>query len=918
LIQATRTRLCARLRRPPGGGLRSVGMSSLSMLLLPFRMGLVATLLVVQLFVVVWFLYAAYDIRMYSIHEYGMIIHEFDPWFNYRAAEYLCEHGLSKFFKWYDYMSWYPIGRPVGTTIYPGMQMTAYGIREAMLRIPEFSYEVPKTLALKYIRRVFKSLRDAGFMGVPVIPKTITFSPMSVNDICCMIPPWFGSLAALFTGLLTYEITRSTNAGVVAVGIMAVIPAHLMRSVGGEFDNEAVAMAAIACTFWLWLRSVRTPKSWPWGVLAGASYIYMVLAWGGYIFVINAIGVHALLLVALGRFNSGVHKAYTLLYVIGTAGAIQIPVVGWQPIRSLEQIGPLLVFLGYQLLAFCDYVRRSKQMSQRDFVIFRVKMSVAFLAALAITCMLLYPTGYFGPLSARIRGLFVKHTKTGNPLVDSVAEHRPASAGIYASYLNLPLDYGFHGAAVCLYQRTNGCWFAAIYAGVAIHFSGKMSRLVLICAPICTVGCAIWFGFLLDFIMQPVLLLLGKDGYKGDVADAAGGEEVENKQSGDKAKESAKKGKDTSKSKDKAAGDKGKDKAKKAAMAKKALPPLREWEEEHRPGGMMTILREVKQAQLSSIPEAWRETYRTQRAFLDRSPLALLGRLVLSAYLVWSLASMGPKVGVFVRHCHDVARQLSNPKVVTKYHDRVKGPVLMDDYYVGYKWIDANTPKDARVIAWWDYGYQITGIAKRTSIADGNTWNHEHIATLGRTLTSTEKRAWNAIRHIADYLMVWAGGGGDDLGKSPHLARIGNSVYPDHCGDDDPKCSKFGFYQGGEPTPMMAKSLLYKAVKHNLAPGVKLDPQYFQEVHTTKHGKMRIYKVMNISQESKDWIADPANRVCDSPGSWYCVGQYPPALSKLIAKRQNFAQVEDFNRGGQKSAYTRMVEKERGGKHTDL
>ena len=58
-------------------------------------------------------------------------------------------------------------------------------------------------------------------------------------------------------------------------------------------------------------------------------------------------------------------------------------------------------------------------------------------------------TRYFGPISSRIRGLpgppfkafglfgilrcfcfgssrFVKHTKTGNPLVDSVAEHQPA------------------------------------------------------------------------------------------------------------------------------------------------------------------------------------------------------------------------------------------------------------------------------------------------------------------------------------------------------------------------------------------------------------------------------------------------------------------------------------------------------------
>merc|ERR550539_1162467 len=122
----------------------------------------------------------------------------------------------------------------------------------------------------------------------------------------------------------------------------------------------------------------------------------------------------------------------------------------------------------------------------------------------------------------------------------------------------------------------------------------------------------------------------------------------------------------------------------------------------------------------------------------------------------------------------------------------------------------------------------MTWAAKRTSIADGNTWNHEHIATLGRTLTSPEKKAWNVIRHLADYLMVWAGGGGDDLGKSPHLARIGNSVFPDHCGDDDPTCNKFSFEEGGEPTPMMTNSLLYKAALHKLKAGVQLNPELFK------------------------------------------------------------------------------------------
>ena len=31
-----------------------------------------------------------------------------------------------------------------------------------------------------------------------------------------------------------------------------------------------------------------------------------------------------------------------------------------------------------------------------------------------------------------------------------------------------------------------------------------------------------------------------------------------------------------------------------------------------------------------------------------------------------------------------------------------------------YRWLRDNTAEDARVMAWWDYGYQITGVGNRT------------------------------------------------------------------------------------------------------------------------------------------------------------------------------------------------------------
>jgi len=150
--------------------------------------------------------------------------------------------------------------------------------------------------------------------------------------------------------------------------------------------------------------------------------------------------------------------------------------------------------------------------------------------------------------------------------------------------------------------------------------------------------------------------------------------------------------------------------------------------------------------------------------------------------------------------------------------------------------------------------------------------------------------------------MSWYGrGGGDDLAKSPHMARIGNSVFDDIC-PNDPTCKRFGFHRDGSPTPMMAASLLYKLHSHNQRPGVQVDRNRFREVYTSKYNKVRIYRVLKVSKKSKEWIADPANRLCDAPGSWYCNGQYPPALSKVLAKRKSFSQLEDFNKKRDKKA----------------
>lgn len=100
--------------------------------------------------------------------------------------------------------------------------------------------------------------------------------------------------------------------------------------------------------------------------------------------------------------------------------------------------------------------------------------------------------------------------------------------------------------------------------------------------------------------------------------------------------------------------------------------------------------------------------------------------------------------------------------------------------------------------------------------------------------------------------------------------------------------------------------MLFKLHSNGLQPGVVADPNRFKEVYRSPYGKVRIYKILSVSRESKNYVANPKNRVCDAPGSWYCRGQYPPALKKILDEKKDFEQLEDFNRKKDDNEYQKQ------------
>ncbi len=95
-------------------------------------------------------------------------------------------------------------------------------------------------------------------------------------------------------------------------------------------------------------------------------------------------------------------------------------------------------------------------------------------------------------------------------------------------------------------------------------------------------------------------------------------------------------------------------------------------------------------------------------------------------FLIWFLTS-------YIYHStYMAAEAYSSPSIILASRRNDGSRVIIDDFREAYYWLKMNTKKDAKILSWGDYGYQITGMGNRTVLVDNNTWNNTHIATVGR------------------------------------------------------------------------------------------------------------------------------------------------------------------------------------------
>ncbi|VDK85052.1 unnamed protein product [Litomosoides sigmodontis] len=689
----------------------------------------ITSLLTFVILVLAWLV--GFASRLFAVIRFESIIHEFDPWFNYRSTHYMVEHGFYNFLNWFDDQAWYPLGRIVGGTVYPGLMVTSG--------------------AIHYI---LSSLNIS----------------VHIRDVCVFLAPTFSGLTAIATYFLTKELW-TPGAGLFAACFIAISPGYTSRSVAGSYDNEGIAIFALQFTYFLWVRSVKTGSVF-WATLTSLSYFYMVSAWGGYVFIINLIPLHVLTLILIGRYCSKLYIAYTTFYILGQIMAMQIPFVRFQPVKTSEHMAAAGIFGLLQVIAALKYMQH--RLSKKEFMtLFFGGIALVFTLGISAIVLLTY-TGYIAPWSGRFYSLWdTGYAKIHIPIIASVSEHQPTT---WASFF-----FDLHITAAVFPV-------VILYAITAVYFAGVMVRLLLTLTPVVCMLSGIAFSYTYERYL---------------VDESSQSKSVSNEEESKSLYDKAGKGRKND-----------------------------SWTNQ-------------------SAPET------------DEVSIGMNARSSVSVVLVLLLL-------MFVVHCTYVtSNAYSHPSVVLQSHTAEGNREILDDFREAYYWLRKNTDENARVMSWWDYGYQIAGMANRTTLVDNNTWNNSHIALVGKAMASNESVAYEIMKALdVDYVLVIFGGvigySGDDINKFLWMVRIAEGEHPKEIREANYFTESGDYSVGPEASETMLNSVMYKISYYRFGDfeadyrqqsgydrtrgyiiGRKnIVLEHLEEAYTSENWLVRIYKVL--------------------------------------------------------------------------
>ena len=427
-----------------------------------------ATLLQFSLLILI--LVLAFTVRLLPL-RWGYYLSEFDPYWQYRLTKDMTQNGFLHWTTWHDTMSWWPWGKDVGPTVFPGLPLTAAAF-----------YTVLKAL------------------GVPIVP-TFTTDPLAsdpVYNFVVIFPVIMATLTCLAIYFLGKDI-GGKEAGLFAAFFLALNASYIGRTSLGFFDDETVGIFSLVLFSFFFLRSIEKERpiraNLLYAIAASLSLGHIFASWGASRFPVGLTVLFVLVLLLLRRYSSRLLMSYSVTFGIALFIAINVPKLGFGFLKEITNIAVLGVFLLLCAFEISRHIQTAKMKS----------LFAAGLVALGIASfVILYLFGYMQPLQSKYMSILNPFERFFSPVISSVQEHRPAAWGSIYYDLGIGILFIPVGFYFAVRNPTNRNIYLILFGSTAIYFASAMVRLMLILAPAL---CLLW-ALALTRVMKPFITLL--------------------------------------------------------------------------------------------------------------------------------------------------------------------------------------------------------------------------------------------------------------------------------------------------------------------------------------------------------------------------------------------------------------------------
>ena len=346
--------------------------------------------------------------------EYGLELNEFDPFFNFRATEYIIENGLDEYFQWHDNKSWYLPSETSGG----GRDISATS--QVMLHTTTaFTYEI---------------------FG----------SNLSLYDYTILFPAIIGSLTVLVIfGLV--RVIGGTFAGLIASLLFAVSLPVIIRGTIGWFKSEPLGIFYGVFALYLFLSAIKSNNK----KIAITKIIFSAIllsfglsSWGGNQFFIIPIGLFILAL----PFVQKDHKFLLYCIPIFVGVFLLITSLFERPgFNFVFGLGGFSLIIPTIFLAGCILIQKISHEKNKTRNGLILLISIIVIGSFLITIneeLNFLPLPTFRYLNA----LNPLLTST-EPLVDSIAEHAPVSIELSFLFHSVWMIFAGIGAWLLLSKK---------------------------------------------------------------------------------------------------------------------------------------------------------------------------------------------------------------------------------------------------------------------------------------------------------------------------------------------------------------------------------------------------------------------------------------------------------------------------------